>query len=235
MTNLEIGEVVLCTVDRIVGTNVFVKIEGDGEGTIVLSEIAPGRIRNLREYVVPKKQIICKVLRIQGDRIELSLRRVTPKEQKELKEKYNLVRSYKSILKSILKEKTEEVIKKIELENSLYEFIEESKENTERLNSLLGKENTEKFLEIIKSQKQKIISVKKEIIFKTKEPNGLEIIKKLLGDQKEIEVKYISAGRYFLVKESDNLKKADNFLKEIIEELEKEAKKNKVEFSIKEK
>ena len=78
--NLEAGDVVLCTVDRIVGTTVFVNIEGDGEGSIVFSEIAPGRIRNIRDYVVPKKKIVCKVLRISGNRMDLSFRRVTLKE-----------------------------------------------------------------------------------------------------------------------------------------------------------
>ena len=75
----EEGDVVFCTVDRIVGTNVFVKIsekDKEVEGCIVMSEIAPGRIRNIRDYVVPKKKIVCKVLRISGDRIDLSLRRV---------------------------------------------------------------------------------------------------------------------------------------------------------------
>ena len=79
---LEVGDLVMCTVDRIVGTVVFVKIDGYGEGGIIMSEIAPGRIRNLRDYVVPKKRIACKVLRISGNRIDLSLRRVTPKEKK---------------------------------------------------------------------------------------------------------------------------------------------------------
>jgi translation initiation factor 2 alpha subunit (eIF-2alpha) len=55
---LEVGDVVLCTVDRTAGTVVFVKIDGYGEGSIITSEIAPGRIRNLREYVVPKKKIV---------------------------------------------------------------------------------------------------------------------------------------------------------------------------------
>jgi len=81
---LEVGDIVMCTVDRIVGTIVFVKIDENGEGSIILSEIAPGRIRNLREYVVPKKRIACKILRILGNRIDLSLRRVTQKEQKEI-------------------------------------------------------------------------------------------------------------------------------------------------------
>ena len=85
--NLEEGEIVSCVVDRIVGTIVFVKISGNGEGSIILSEIAPGRIRNLRNYVVPKKKIVCKILKI-GDsgNIYLSLRRVTQKEKKEVLE-----------------------------------------------------------------------------------------------------------------------------------------------------
>ena len=92
--DFEEGDSVLCTVERIAGTTVFVKIENNGEGSIILSEIAPGRIRNIRDYVVPKKQIVCKVLRISGDRIDLSFRRVTQKEQKEIKEKTKQEKSY---------------------------------------------------------------------------------------------------------------------------------------------
>ena len=75
---LEEGEIVLCTVDKIIGTTVFVKIEGNGEGTITTSEIAPGRIRNLRDYVSPGRKIVCKVLRVDVNKISLSLRRVWP-------------------------------------------------------------------------------------------------------------------------------------------------------------
>ena len=74
-SQLEVGDIVMCTVERIVGTTVFVKIDGNGEGSIILSEIAPGRIRNLRDYVVPGKRIVCKVLSIREHAI-LSLRRV---------------------------------------------------------------------------------------------------------------------------------------------------------------
>ena len=120
MEKLNEGDIVLCTVDRIVGTIVFVKIEGNSEGSIIMSEIAPGRIRNIRDYVVPKKQIICKVLRISGGNINLSLRRVTPKEQKEFREHNRQERSSQNILKSVLKEETEKKIEKIlEKNNSI--------------------------------------------------------------------------------------------------------------------
>jgi len=99
--DFEESDVVLCTVERIVGTTVFVKIEGYGEGSIILSEIAPGRIRNIRAHVVPKKKIVCKILRISGNRVELSLRRVTQKERKEVLDEYKQEKSYISMLKSI--------------------------------------------------------------------------------------------------------------------------------------
>ena len=96
---LEQGDLVLCTVERVEKTTVFVKIEGAGDRSIVTSEIAPGRIRNLRDYVVPKKRIVCKILRISdGGNIELSLRRVSLKEKKEVMDRYSHERAYISIL-----------------------------------------------------------------------------------------------------------------------------------------
>src|SRR3989338_1553948 len=126
--NLEEGELVLCTVDRIIGTNVFVKLESGEEGCIVFSEIAPGRIRNIREYVIPKKKIICNALRISGDRIDLSFRRVTPKEQKEFKEIQKQEKSYEGILKGILGQGSEKIIEQIKKEGNVHSFLQEAKE-----------------------------------------------------------------------------------------------------------
>lgn len=235
---IEEGDIVLCTVDRIVGTNIFVKIHvggGDLEGSIVTSEIAPGRIRNLRDYVVPKKNIVCKILRISGNRIDLSLRRVTQKEQKEVMEEYKLEKSYINIMKTILKEKTEGIIKKINQKESLYDFFEDAKSNPEKLEESIGRENAKRILEIINSQKQKNFIIKKEIILESQKPNGIEKIKEILGKIKGAEVKYISAGKYSLKSESSNVKSADNNLKKILSEIEKSAKKEGMGFSIIEK
>src|SRR3989339_329920 len=107
---LETGDNIMCTVDRIVGTIVFVKIDGTNkEGSITFSEISPGRIRNIRDFVTPKKKIICKVLKLSGDHIGLSLRRVTPKEQKEIREQYQQEQSYKNILKRISNQKRNQI------------------------------------------------------------------------------------------------------------------------------
>jgi len=237
MTNLEVGDVVLCTVGRIEKTIVFVKIEDEDknlEASIIMSEVAPGRIRNIREYVVPKKKIVCKVLRISGNRIDLSLRRVTKKERQELLEHYKQERSYINILKSIIGEKIEEIKKEILKKDKIYDFFEESKKNSEKLEKLIGKENAKKILEILKTQKQKKAIIKKEFSLKTTHSNGIKLIKKIL-EVKDAEIKYLSAGNYSIKTESEDIKKADKKLQRILNEISEKAKKNKVEFKVKEK
>jgi translation initiation factor 2 alpha subunit (eIF-2alpha) len=233
---MEEGDIVLCTVNKIVGTTVFVTIEGNKEGSINFSEVAPGRIRNIRSHVVPKKTIVCKVLRIKDRNIELSLRRVSQKEKLEKLKQEKQEKSYESILKSILGDKSKEIVKKIKAEEeSLFEFFQEVKENSEKLEKFIEKNLVSKVLDILKAQKQKKAIIRREISLFTKKPNGIELIKKILGDLKEIKIKYISAGKYIFEIESEDPKKASQKLKNLLSEFEKTAKKEGLELSIKEK
>jgi len=76
----EKSELLICTVVKIQFNSIFVSIdEYQGkQGIIHISEISPGRIRNIRDYVKEGKVIVCVVLRVNTERdlIELSLRRV---------------------------------------------------------------------------------------------------------------------------------------------------------------
>ena len=88
---LKEDDIILCIVKRIEGTTVFLDIEDNGnliQGTMIFSEVSPGRIRNIREYVVPNKKVVCKILRIRDGHPELSLRRVTAKEREFILEIY---------------------------------------------------------------------------------------------------------------------------------------------------
>ncbi|MFA5953631.1 MAG: hypothetical protein WC812_03495 [Candidatus Pacearchaeota archaeon] len=228
--DIEIGDVVLCNVEKIVGTTVFVNIENaKRQGVINFSEIAPGRIRNIRDYVVPKKSIVCKVLKITGETIELSLRRVTQKEQKEIREKYKQEKSCVSILKSVLGEKSGDTIKRICEKPGIITFLNEAKKDSKELEKTIGKENTKKVLEILNSQKQKIFTLKKEIELHTTQPDGINKIKEILSNKNDVKIKYISAGRYSIISDQESLKKADQKLKETIDEILKEAKKSNIE------
>lgn len=233
----EQGEALLCTVDRIIGTTVFVILPNGQEGTIILSEVAPGRIRNLRDHVVPKKKIVCKVLKASGNNIHLSLRRVTLKEKKEVLEQAKQEKSYEAILKTILKDNSEEIIRKIKQKEPLYDFLQQAKETKglKELEALAGKQNAKKILDIVNQQKQKKFTIKKQIILTTESPNGLELIKEILAKikNKGYDLKYISAGKYSLKTETQDLKKTDKEITKDLLELEKIAKQKNMEFSVK--
>ncbi len=230
---IEEGDIVLCTVERIEGTVVFVKIDSNGSGTINFSEVSPGRIRNIRDFVVPKKVIICKVLRIlPTGNVELSLRRVTPKEQKEMREQKKQEKSFISILRTTLNEKANPIIADLEKEGNINGKIEEFKENPEKLDKLIGKDNSKKVFEILNSQKSKIIKIRKEINLTTTKPDGLNLIKKILGN-KEISVKYISAGKYSLEVETLDPKVGNNIIRDFLISIEEESKKQGLNLIVK--
>lgn len=234
MTELKESYLVLCTVDRIVKTTVFVKIEGNGEGTIVTSEIAPGRIRNLRDYVVPGKKIVCKVLKVDNGNINLSLRRVSQKEHKEVMEIYEKERSSLSILRSVLKEKAEEIAEKIKKESSLHEFLQNCKIQPENLQKYVAEEDAEKICRILQEKKEKAREVKKEFKLSSKKPDGINIIKKILNFCRgNCEISYISAGRYVIKIKSQDYKKANQEVNSALEIIEKQAKEKKAEFEVK--
>lgn len=224
------GDLVMCTVDKIIGTAVFVKIEGDGEGTIITSEIAPGRIRNLREHVVPGKKIVCKVLKIEGKHIHLSLRRVTQREKKELFEKHEREKNSLAILRSITPQAPEIAEKIKEKEPYLYDFFQKSIENTEILKPYLKDDDAKKLLVILRKKKEKAaVSVKQEFILSSTQPDGLLIIKKILNPHKD-KITYLAGGRYSVKITAEDYKKANHVILEILEDIEKKAKEFHVKF-----
>src|SRR3989344_2187743 len=167
------GQLVLCTVKVIDKANIFFDIEEQGEGSMVLSEVAAGRIRNLREYVFPGKKIVCKVLNVSNGHVELSLRRVTAKERQEVLERYKKERSFASMLKTIASN-PEEIVKKIKKEHDLVSFLEEAKDNTEILKKYFSKEQIEKLSKVLKEKINKEKEVKK--IFKISSTSNIGVL-----------------------------------------------------------
>lgn len=225
---LEEGQIVLCTVTKIVGTTVFVKIEEyNKEGTIITSEIAPGRIRNLRDYVVPNKKIVCKILRIDNGHIALSLRRVTAKEKREVLEKNKKEKSLAATLKSLL-QNSEEIIAKIKEKSSLTDLFEQAKEDPRLLEGLMVKEKIDKLLKILEEKKEKEISVKKRFSLSSQAEDGMTKIKKILPE----EATYIAAGKFSITIKDKNYKDANTKLNSLLQEIEEKAKKENCLFSL---
>ena len=244
----EEDELVLCTVEKIVGTSVFVKIEKyQREGVINFSEVAPGRIRNIRNYVRVNQKVVCKVLRVDKSKghIDLSLRRVTAKERKQVMERYERAKDVKIMLSLVLnKEKLPKVIEEIEKKKELSDFffeiqelIEKSEDKArERLNALGFTNNeAEKFLKLIKEKiKQKLVKVKAEIMLTTQAEDGIERIKKILVPiSKKANVSYVAAPRYVLSIEEKNYKEANKKLEKLLNEIQKKARELNCSFEVK--
>ena len=233
---LEEGQIVLCEVQKILGTTVFCKIQGNGEGTLITSEIAPGRIRNLRAYVMPGKKIVCKVLRIKGDNVYLSLRRVKQNEKKELLDKIKKEKNYKAILKTVLgKEKAEKITEKIIEEQSIFDFFEEIKENPKVLEKFVNKTESEKIIKILESKKEKPKQLKQIFTLSSKAEDGIKITKGIIkgaDENSDAEFSYLAAGKYRLTMTGENFKKLKTKSNEILQNLEKQAKKNNCEFEL---
>lgn len=243
----EDNEVLFGTVVKIVGTSVFVKLESyNKEGVISFSEVAPGRIRNIRDYVRIGQKIVCKALRIDRVKghIDLSLRRVSSKEKKELIQEYKREKEFFVVLNLIIKDKaktesiTKNLKKKIKFSDLLSKIISNPEEARILLKNNLNDDEVNKFVEVVAEKfREKKIIVKSKIALTSEAADGLERIKKILieTESKGAKVSYIGAPNYLISVESSNYKEANKKLQILLDEIVSKAKENNYKVEIKEK
>lgn len=230
---LEEGNLVLCTVTKIMGTSVFVNLDDYHiEGAITFPEIAPGRIRNIRDYAFPGKKIICKILSVRSNHVELSLRRVKVNERNEFNEHYKKEKSYSAMIRTMLGEKGPEIIDKIKETEDLVNFIESSKETPGKLEKYLNKEQAQKILSILGEKKIKEKVISKKFSLSSKASNGINLVKATIKEASKdiakevLEVSYTAAGKYLIKIKTKDPRISDQQLRKMIESLESISKKN---------
>lgn len=237
MKNKELKEeeIVMCTVKRIEGTNIFVEIEENGEGSIVMSEVAAGRIRNIREYVSPNKKIVCKILKILPNNIQLSLRRVTGKEREEIQQRYKKERSLYTLLKSTIPS-PESTIEKIRESFELWEFYEKLKENPSIIENFTTKEQALSISKKLIEKKEKEKNIRKIFILKSAPLNESTVneIKSILSE-KNIKINYLGSSQFSISSFGKDFKEAGHNVDMALERIEKQAKEKKLFFELKEK
>ena len=230
---LEEDEIVLCTVKKILFHSVFVTLDEyeNKEGMIHISEIAPGRIRNIRDYVKEGKKIVCKILRIHADKghIDLSLRRVNNSERIKKNNDYKQEQKAEKLLENVAKKnkKTlDEMYKEIGI-NLVKEYgsLNVGFQNIAADNSLvksisLQKKIEDTLLEVI-NEKIKPIEVKLSatLTLQNNSPNGIEVIKNILSKikDKNLKINYISAPKYRITLTAPDFKIGEAKLKQIKE------------------
>ncbi|PIN86167.1 translation initiation factor IF-2 subunit alpha [Candidatus Woesearchaeota archaeon CG10_big_fil_rev_8_21_14_0_10_44_13] len=222
----EDSEIVLCTVTKIQHGSVFVTLDeyGHKTGIINISEISPGRIRNIRDFVNEGKKSICKVMRIDQQRghIDLSLRRVTESQRrakndwiKQEQKAEKIVELIAKDLKVQMKEIYDKIINTSGYPN-LFSCFEDVSMDKYSLEKILDKKAAENLTEMIKLKiRPPEFSVEGLINLVTYSPEGVDLIKEALkkAQGEDIVLQYIGGGRYTIKATADNYKKAEDMIK----------------------
>lgn len=221
-------ELVLCTVTGINPHSVFCTLDeyGGRTGMIHISEIAPGRIRNIREFVQEGKKVVCKVLQTNQEKghIDLSLRRVNEMQkrnklnqikQEQLAEKiveYAARQQGDSVL-SVYNKLSEKILPKY---GTLFAAFEQVSRDELNLETLVDKKIAKSLTDAIKARiKPPKVNINGNLKLTTYSSRGIEDIKEALSFavKSGIDVHYLGAGTYRLSVEAPDYKEAEKKLK----------------------
>lgn len=231
----EEDELVLCTVTNVHHHSVFAKMdEYDKTGMIHISEVSPGRIRNLRDFVVEGKKVICKVLRIDKIKghIDLSIRRVNEgqkrKKNDEIKQETRaegIIDAYAKINKlnadEVYDKVSAAVFEKYEYIHECFNDIISDSVDLEKIG--VEKKIAEGLTEFVKDKiKPPKVEITGKLTLVSYDPNGVEIVKEVINKTEksgkdQLEIKYMGGGKYQVVVTANNYKEAEKILKKSIE------------------
>jgi translation initiation factor 2 subunit 1 len=239
----EESDIALCTVTSIQGPCVFAKLDefDHKSGMIHISEVSPGRIRNIRDYVKEGKVIVCKILKIDNQRghIDLSLRRVSDSQRRNKVNALKLEQKAEKIIESIAKEmKTTleklyaQITPKIFQEYEyVYECFEEVSVDGANLSSFgIEKDVCDKLTTLIKERiKPPEIVVEGYLKVICYDADGVDKIKNALvageAADETCEIRYHGAGKYHVMVKDTDYKLAEGRIAKVLSAVEKAVKK----------
>ena len=235
-------EFVICKIVKIHPNSAFAElVEYQGKtGMIHVSEVASRWVRNIREFLKEGNYSVCKVIRVEGDNISLSVKRVHKEQQTSKLNEFNREKRSEKMLELVAKS-----VKK-SLDEAYEEVGYDLQENFGSLNKafemavknpdLLKRKgvNNPWFDAIVdiakKNYSEKVHEVKAELELVCYSSDGVEIIKNVLSDVtkgKDVEIRYISAPRYVLVGRGKNFKEIHKMISDLADKITKEINKQK--------
>ncbi len=245
----EIGEIVLATVSKVSDHGAYVILDeyNNVQGFLHVSEIAPGWVRNISRYVKEgeKKVLVVKKVRSDRNEIDLSLKQIS-KDQK--KKKLLEVKRYekgKTIIQSVketakISEKDLEALEEsiFSKYDSIYDaFLDVARKGINVLNELKLPKKTISAIEEVSSKiKLPSVEIRGILEITSTKPDGVEIIKKILGNIKndgnsKVEITYVGAPKYRISVSSGDFKSAEKTLKPIISDIQTAIEKQKGTFN----
>lgn len=241
----EEDELVMCTVTNVQYNSVFVRLDDYGKtGLIHISEVSPGRIRNLRDFVKEGKVIVCKILRVNTQRghIDVSLRRVNEAQRRGKIEERKAEQKAEKIIETLAKELNEDP-KKVydEVAKSLlpayemlnYAFTDVVENNASLVDTGLA-EKYAKPLEaiVIDRIKPKEVAIEGDLTLNSYAIDGLELVKQTLlvvkKSSESLDIRYLGAGNWRIMITAPEFKEAEKILKTALDAAQKVADQNAV-------
>lgn len=242
----EEGELVFATVTNVQYNSVFVKIEdyNGRQGLIHISEVSPGRIRNIRDYVKEGKMVVCKVIKVDESKghIDLSLRRVTEMQKRAKTDERKQEQKAENIIE-VLSAKVKEPVKKVydDISGVLlpkYERLQYAFEDVIENNASLKKEGVPvKYASILEELvrekiKPKVVTISGTLTVKSYEEDGAELVKNALikaqSSADEATIKCLGAGNYSLEINAKDYKEAESRLKKVLDSIDESTKDSKL-------
>jgi translation initiation factor 2 subunit 1 len=238
-------ELVLCTVTAVQYHSVFCSLDEYGRtGMIHISEVAPGRIRNIRDFVKEGKKIVCKVLRINLEKghIDLSLRRVNENQKRQKLNQIKQEQLADKIIEHAAKQhlkKPEEIREALSKElvpkyGGLFPAFEQVSQDLLDLSKFIDKKIAADLTTAIKQRiTPKEVTIDGDLTLLSYAPNGVEVVKEALHRAKDTEgkpiIRYKGAGTYHVSVKSNDYKEAEKMLKLAIDSVLDAAKAHKMQ------
>lgn len=231
----EENELVLCTVTNVQYNSVFCRLdEYHNSGMIHISEVSPGRIRNIRDYVQEGKKVVCKILRVDKEKghIDLSLRRVTENQRRAKQAEIKQEQKAEKLLEYFTKENKLDFKKYYaELTKKLfedYEYLYQAFDDvvTGEL-ELKGIDKAEELTELIKDKiKPPMVEIKGSLTVKTFHKEGVDAVREALitardTHEKNIDIRYLGNGKYRLTVQAEEYDIAEPILDDAVKAAQK--------------
>jgi len=212
-------ELVVCKIVKIFPNSAIAElVEYRKRGMVHVSEVALRWVKNIREFLKLNQYVVCRVMRVDGDDILLSVKRVRREESDRRLSEFKRERKAEKMLElsaKKLKKSLDDAYREVgfllqEEFGGLYKAFEFAIRNPELLRSKgVPGAWLEPLTEIAKKNySEKAYEVKAKLKLMCYSPDGIKTIRKVLSaaSRDGLEVRYVSAPRYVIVGRGKNFK-----------------------------
>jgi len=233
-----VNELVIAQVTKIARFGAYCKLPEYNDAVVFLPlrEVSSGWIKNIHEFLHQGQKLVCKVIYIDRAKgtIDISLKKVTPKDSKEKISAYNLERRLTALFQQALRaaKETDQQLATDAVKSEFGTFtnlVFNATNNTDKFkNSKLSKKLKTTLLKTIEASRKKR-EYKVSYIISLTSLNMMHGITEINNALKEAESKgvtitYISAPKYKVDAEGENYDDAERKVKEAVETIKAMAK-----------